>query len=370
MKHSASTIRLKLGAAAAAFLSLLSATPALAGAPVLDSGEQINNNDVYSKTQQVGDVYQNHAIYGKLEGDTPVDIYHFKPSKDGQQTFSLLSPKLGQPAAAQPVLIFVDPTDATEAQQIAVPLPTTSDKYHAAVVTQSTTASTVTERLMLQSYNLQAKENIKLKKDTDYYLLVFDPYRVATRYVIQLGDGTSWTAKDFFSNFGSWIRLQTDTYAQTSPFKSAGAATWGFVILLLGMAALIGVYLIQQVLGLLANRRKTAAYLLIKLQQMARIIIWIALWFILMGGVIFLQKIGLTGIPFVLTLLYIPLLIVFLYQTLGIYPKLNKVEITKQEAAIPLGLRKLWFAIGFVEFIIILPMVILMGMFFATLAVK
>lgn len=355
---------LRLGGLLTVILGSLVATPAFAGTPNLDSGIQLDTNQPYATAQDAGEAFDNHAVYGKLQGDTPVDIYRFHASRDGAQTISLMTLAVGeQTENIAPALILLDPTSETTAQQLGIPVP--SDAYHSVLLKQSTDGKTVTERWLFTKYHVQSEQTLNLKKDTDYYLVVLDSNRVVNHYAIRFGDNQSWTAKDVFTHIGSWFRILTDNYAQTSPFKVTGAAVWGFLILFLGLAALMGTFIVEQILSLMANRKKTAGYLLIKLQPFSRVIIWVALWFMFVGGILFFQKSGLLGIPFVITILFILTLIAFLFQTLSLTPKLMKVEVTKQEAAIPLRLRKAWFFTSLAELLTLLPIIVLLAIFFA-----
>jgi len=183
-----------------------------------------------------------------------------------------------------------------------------------------------------------------LVKGKTYYFIVvpassssdIDPY------VIKLGIEKSWTAADVFTHFSGWLRLETADYAGSSPFVFNRGVT-GLLLVLLGIAILIGTLILQETYALLSNRVKTAGYLLIKMQMYSRVLIWVGLALTVIGGTIVGYTYGLVGIPFVLSLLYLIILINMLYLTFALSFRIEQLEVTKKEATIPFPLRKRWF---------------------------
>jgi len=340
-----------LGIAASLSLPLV----AQAAKPLFDSGAQIDVNSPYANAQKISDVYTSQAVYGKLEGETPIDIYTFTPSKDGSQKLSLLLP-VNQPTSAQPVLILVDPTDATQPQDLGLPLP--SDSYHTALITQDAALPLVRQKVTEQQFHRLADQSVNLKKGTQYYLVVLDPYRVATRYAIQLGD-TPWTAKDLVTHFASLVRVEADTYAHTTPFK-APHTFYSFFVFLLGLITLGGIFLVQLTLALGANRSQALAFLLMRMQRYSRIIIWSALWFMVIAGSVYFTQIGWVGLPFVITVDFVVMAAAFLYETFGLSRRLASVAATEAEAVIPVDLRKRWYFAGFIELVAMIIFLVLL----------
>ena len=340
-------------------LLLGSATSLQAAAPTLSSGVTLDRQSPYKTAQTITNVFANKGVYGKLQGDLPFDLYRFTADHTGSQSISLLLPA-NQPKEAQLAAVLVDPTNATKPEQLGLPTPDAT--YHLSLIQGSLSTPTVTDRALFQQYRLISQSHVQLEGGKTYYLWVIDPSRQATRYVIKLGDGATWSASDLFLSFGSWIRLQTDTYAGSSPFHATNSFA-GLLILLLGLTALLGIFLIQQLFALLSNRQKAAGYLLIKLQPYSRIIIWLSLWLLLIGGVLLFVQTGLVGIPFILMLLFILTVVLFLYETLRLSPRLSGLEVNRQEAALPMGVRKAWFFTGFLEAITLVTSLVLLGIF-------
>ena len=319
------------------FGSLL--VPAQAAKPIIDNGTELSSEQPYLSAQEIGNIFENKAIYGKLEGATPIDIYRFTPTQDGEQTISLLARE--QPdVAAKALIILVDPTDATEGQNLGLPLP--SPDYHTTVLTSLEIPSNYREPYLFQEFVTVAQQKVTLKKDLVYYMVVLDPYRETTGYAVKLGEGRSWEVSDIFSNFGSWFRLQTNNFAGTSPFIVT-PFIFGMVFFLLGLLILVGDLVVEETLAFQANKNKSSGYLLIKMQPISRIFIWVSLWFMALGGYIYFDKVGWVGIPFVLALLFIPILLNMLYHTFSLSPRVSQLEVTKKEATIPFILRKRWF---------------------------
>ena len=346
--------------------TLLLAGNVSAAAPTLSSGKQLDTASPYASAQTVTNVFDNKGIYGKLQGAVPFDLYKLVADRDGDQTFTVLLPK-NQPTTSALAAVFVDSTKATQGTELGLPVP--SADYHTSVLTQSSIAQSVTDHVLLQSYKVVAQQRIALQKGKTYYLWVLDPQRQANRYAVTLGTGPAWGAKDFFASFGAWLGLKTDTYAGTSPFHS-GAGQVGLWVMLLGLLSLAGAFLIQQIFALASNRQAAAGFLLIKLQPFSRIIIWVALWLIAIGGYIFFNTVGWIGIPFVLLLLFVGLLIAFLYETISLSPRVAALEIVKDEAALPLAIRKAWFFTGFIEALLLIATIVLLGMYLAPILVK
>lgn len=325
----------------ATFLSLTIGISVAAARPSLDSGAQLDGNKPYETAQQITDVFGNTAVYGKLSGDIPIDIYTFTPDRDGEQTIGLLTIKDEVVNGSDPILILMDPTDATEPRELGLPVPTTGD-YHSALIAQETTGRKFSEPLLFQSYLVSAEQRIALQKDKTYYLVVLDPGRQAERYVVKFGDSKVWGGGTFFSNTGTWFKIKTDSFAGANPFTGSVSLV-GMLFLLLGIMASFGIWLILQVFSLGANRSKSSAYLLVKLQPFSRIITWVSLWFVVVGGYIYFTKNATFGLPFLAILSFIPVLITQLVETFTLNPQLRAVDVAKREAEIPLPLRKKLF---------------------------
>lgn len=322
---------------------LTGAASARAAAPQFDNGTQISVDKPYENTQVITDIYTDKSVYGKLQGATPIDIYSFTSDQDGERMISILADKKEVSDKGAPVLILLDPTNATEAQELGLPTP--DDTYHTALITAPEDKEmTYNEPVLMRSFSVMGQQTVKLQKDKKYYLVVLDPGRVATHYVIRFGEGKSWAAKDFFTSFGGWIRLRTDTYAGTSPFAFP-SRTVGMLLLILGLAALAGTWILSSILSFVSNRAKSAGYLLVKMQPYSRIVIWVSLWFMAIGGYIYLSQVGIwTGLPFVLMVLFAIMLVDLLVSTLVLTPQIMRIEVSRKEAALPLPLRRKMFA--------------------------
>ena len=335
------------------------ATPAMAGKPVLNTGAQISQTDPYSSAQTIDNIFESKGIYGKLQSPVPVSIYKFVPDKDGEQQFSLLESQSDK-TGGQPLLILLDPTTATQSVNLSLPMP--DPKYHAAVLKQADAGATYKEFALFQTYNLAIQDKVKLTKGVTYYFVVIDPNGIAQNYAIVTGTGKAWTVADVFHYLPTWLRLETNTYSGNNPFKASSSVT-GFILFLLGLASLVGVLLIQEIFAWLANRAKAVAYLLIKMQPYSRVIIWVSLWFTLMGGFIYFDKVGWVGIPFVLVLLFIVMVINLLFVTLNLSPKVAALEVHSREATIPVDLRKRWFVTSLVNMLSVGGFIILLAIY-------
>lgn len=315
--------------------SFLFAGAALAGTPQLDSGAAIDSSNAYGSSQEIHDIYTNKSIYGKVTAESTADIYGFTPDKDGQQTFSLLTRSSSK--QGQPLLVVMDPTDATKAQNLGLPTPT--DKYHAALL-ETASDTTYYERALFQKFNVTAKQTINLKKDTKYYLVVIEPYGQDATYAIKLGDTNStWGVKDLIHNIPTWWKLQTNAYAGNNPFHLP-AGFVGLAVLMLGLIVLAGVFVLEQAFAWLSFRYSTAGYLLVKVQPISRIATWLALWFTAVGMYLYYDRIGWVGIPFILALVFVLVVIAFLIYTIGFSRRmLGKLPVTEEEAVIPKNVR-------------------------------
>lgn len=305
---------------------------AQAVSPQFDNGSEINLDDIYTNAQLLTNIFQDTGVYGKLTA--AADVYKFVPEQDGEQTLSLIG---HAGVNTQPFLVLVDPTDATEARPLGIPLP--GEEYHTAVIKPIDGLQTYSEPVLFERYTLFAQERLSFKKDVTYYLIVFDPTRELSRYAIKFGDGKIWGAGDFFTSFNSWWALKTDRYGGTDPFD-ATSATFGSILFFLAFAFLLGIWMVEETFAFLSGRSKMAGYLLIKLQKYSRVMVWVALWFTALGGYIYFDPKGWPGIPFVLALLFLGITALFLVRTLILSPKLMQLEVSKQEAVIPTSLRK------------------------------
>lgn len=327
-------------------LSLFGSQFAWAAAPILDKGVPLSVEDPYKDTQVINSIFERRGIHGKLDGETPLDIYSFTPDREGEQTFSLLTPKDGADASNQagfPILVLIDPTDATEDQSIGIPLP--GDEYRSSFLKNLAPVGSHREPLLLQDYFLVAQQRIKLQPGKTYYMFIGSQSETATnRYMIKIGDGPVWTARELLTRPLDWLRVKTDAYGASTPFTTS-LTTLSFLLFLLGFSVLMGVVLFQEVLSFAANKSTAAAFTLIKMQSKSRVVIWIALWFMLLSGAAYFDKVGWLGIPFVLSLLSLLILANMLYLTLKLSPKVASLSVSdiQGQATIPFPLRKRWF---------------------------
>jgi len=322
---------------------LVVAAPVLAASPQFSNGKQISTDSPFAAAQVITDAFSNKSVYGKLQGATPVDIYTFTSTRDGEQTIDLMERKQTAPGKTfvDPVLILADPTTETEAAQINLPSP--GDAYHYALITQIDSRS-YTEPALLQKYSVIQEQTLNLKKDKTYYLVVVPSTSSpdVNPYVIKFGTSKSWTASDVVTHFSSWFRLETGNYANSSPF-AFNAGVFGLILMLLGLAGLVGLLIAQEVYALFSGKSKAAGYLLIKMQPYARAIVWIGLWLLAIGAYVVFSRYGWVGIPFVLSLLFVVILINMLYLTFKLSRRVEQLEVSKKEAVIPFDLRKRWF---------------------------
>jgi hypothetical protein len=315
---------------------------AQAVAPQFDKGTAIDLNDIYTNAEPVTNLFSNTGVYGKLDSTSTADVYKIVPDRDGDQTLSLA----GHAAStAQPFLVLVDPTDATQSRDLGIPLPT-EEGYHTALMTAVDGLQKYYEPATFEQYNLYAQQRVHFQKDKTYYVIVFDPTRQLTRYVLKFGDAKVWGFGDIFVHFGSWIKLKGDSYGGSSPFTFT-PSTFGAILFFLAFGFMVGMWIMESAFGFMANKSKMAGYILIKMQKYSRIFTWIALWFIALGGYIYFDAIGWPGIPFFLGVIFILITAVYLVRTLWFSPQLMKLEVSKQEAAIPLPLLK-WQYIFFI----------------------
>jgi len=323
-----------------AALGLLSASPALASAPQFDKGSQIDQSAPYDTAQVIDGVFQNKEVYGKLGGVIPVDIYKFTAEQDGGEQISIMV--ADHPAGTdQPGLLLADPTDATTAQDVSLPLP--ADNYHFARITPLDNPRAYRDPITFQHYAVLADQAVTLKKGTVYYLVVLPSSSTTSNpYVIRFGTGSAWKVSDFFTHFSGWWRVQTSNYGDTSPFTFISTML-GTILLMLGLGLLIGVVFIQELYAMLANRAKAAGYLLIKMQPYSRIAIWVNVVLMAIGAFVLFDHTGWYGIPFVLTVIFIIIAANMAYVTFSLSRRVEQLEVSKREATIPFGLRKRWF---------------------------
>ncbi|MCC2631834.1 MAG: hypothetical protein K0S20_533 [Patescibacteria group bacterium] len=334
------------------------ASVAQAGKPQLDNGTLISQEDPYSSSsvQEVSNLFESHAVYGRLSTESTVDIYKVTADKDGEQTVRLMT----RGAASQPALILMDPTDATAPEELNIPLP--APEYHPVLVKALETPKDHRETFLGQSFKVGSEQKFAFQKDKTYYLIVLDPYAQPGSYALAFGDGKAWELKDVFTSFGTWFKLQTDTYSGISPFSFTSALV-PLVLFLLGLSLILGLFVIYHGLSFMANRSKAAGYLLVKLQKFDKIANWVALWFTAIGGYIYFDKKGWVGIPFVMVLVFIALIAAVLVRTLRVSPQVEELEVTKKEATIPLTLRKKLVASFVVELVAIGAILTLLSLY-------
>lgn len=331
---------------------------ALAGSPQLDNGQTIATDKPYESAQEITSVFQSKSVYGKLTKESTADIYRFKADKDGEQVISMLSKDAEK--EGQPILILMDPTDSTKAEDLGLPTP--SDDYHAAIITPIKQDQSFTEPLVLQKYKVTASDKYKLKKDTTYYLVVIEPYGQPANYVIKLGDGKSWGAADLIKNIPSWFKIQTDAFGGATPFTFP-AGIVGLLVLLLGVIVLSGVFVIESAFAFLSFRYATASYLLVKVQPISRVAIWLSLWFTAVGMYLHFGHFGWNGIPFVLIILFIAILVSFLLYTLRFSRQLGKIVVADEAAVISPRMHKIQAAYFVINLALIVSFVTLLSMF-------
>lgn len=329
----------------------------------LDNKQTISVEAPYNDPQIINDVSQAGAVYGKLVGDTPIDIYQFTAKQDGEQTFSLLV--LNQEAAkleSQPLLILVDKTGKNDGQTAGIPTP--SEEYGSFILKETEIEQLYNEPVLLEQYRVAVEQKVTLVKDATYYLVVLDPSRKAETYAIKFGDSKVWGGTDFFKHMGTWWTLKFDLFGGVTPYHF-GAVQAGLIIFLLGFVVLLGVWFVFNCFILTANRSKSAAYLAVKMTPYTRIASWVALWFTLIGGYLFFSRLGWSGVPFVLLLIFIPILILTLVDSIALAPKLMRVEIAHKEASLTKSLKQGYLVTFILSLLAYLTFVVYLTIFFA-----
>jgi hypothetical protein len=181
-------------------------------------------------------------------------------------------------------------------------------------------------------------------------------------YAIKFGSGQAWTASDVIKHFPSWVRLQTDAYAGTSPFHIVAVAV-GFSLMLLGLLLVVGIFALYEVFFFLSGRSKSAAYLLVKMQTYYRVITWVGLWFAAVGAYAYFNHVSWLGLPFVAGICFLVFLITQLISTFRLSPRIADLEVVKREATIPRELSRSIWAVSIVSIISIIPVIILLSMY-------
>jgi hypothetical protein len=323
------------------------AVPGIVAAGITrDAGVELNLELPYENKQVITDISNGSAIYGKLLGTTPVDIYKVRVSEDTEQVVSLVAPAGEVQGDSLPSLLLIDRTDDTQPSGLRIPLPDPQDEYHAAQIKPVEGTVILTEPFLLGQFQKVAEQRISFKKDLDYYLVVLDSGETSKiiDYTIRFGDRATWTAGSTLQNFGTWIAVKANAYGGMNAFTFT-VEHFGAVLFVLAFAVLLGLFIIQSIFDFSAGRSKAAAFLSIKLQPFARWITWISLWFLLIGGYIFSGKLSWTGQIFAMTFPVIALLIMSLIQSFKIAPQLMAIEVQKSEASVPMTLRKKQFVL-------------------------
>lgn len=308
-----------------------------------DSGAAINQQAPYENTQTIKNIFEDQAIYGKFSEELSVKIYNFTPSQDGEQTITLWTmprARNGTAQVTQPYLILLDPTDYTTGSSVGIPLPT--DQYHTTPLKEAEANQIYNEPYLFQEYKVASSDTVKLKKDAKYYLVIFDTSKESANYVIKVGNGRVWSLKALAIHLPSWWRIKTDNFSGSSPFHFT-SSTLSLLLFILSLAALLGILLVHETLSLQANRSRSAGYLLVKIQSLSRIVIWLSLWFLALGGYSYFNKQQWIGLPFILALLFVPILINMLLLTLKLSPKIANLDTQNKEAIVPFTLRKWLF---------------------------
>jgi hypothetical protein len=331
--------------------------PASAAPAQFDTGVALDRLDIYKSSQNIElPVSAGFGVYGKLNGDA--DVYSFVADKDGEQTFTLLS-KVVVPGTL-PYLVLVDPTDGTAASETDVPVPTEGE-YHSSYIAPVEGLQVRKEPLLFDEFTKFATQRVKLHQGATYYLVAFGSPGFAGRYAIQAGEGELFSGNDLVQQPGSWFKIKADVYGGTNPFTFT-PSTFGSVLFFLAFALLLGIWIIEETFMFLANYRKMAGYLLIKLQPFSRVMTWLALWFMAIGGYIYGGATGWLGAIFVLSIIFTVLAIIFLVRTFKLSPQLMQLEVSKQEATIPSALqRRLYISfaatlVGMIGFLVVLTM--------------
>lgn len=341
---------------------ILVAPVAQAATPLLDTGSLLDNEDPYGNVPEIKNVFGDAAVYGKLSKDTPVDIYKFTPDRDGDQSISLLVMGEEIVGKSEPVLIMMDPTSNNQGKNLGLPAPS-ADYQQVLLKEETNTSRTFTEPALFQQYRVFVDQRVSLTKDKTYYLIVFDQAQIAQHYTIYFGDTKNWGFTDLFKNAGSWWKLKLDIYGGSSPY-AFNPTVLGHVLFGLGFAVLLGFWIVQQIFSLRANRSKSAAYLLVKLQPFSRIAIWVSLWLVVIGAYVMFTKVTWAGMPFVMVIAFLPALVSLLVETIVLSPQIAKAEVSKKEAVIDLPLRKKLFACFVVTALSLATTLVYASMFF------
>lgn len=344
------------------FSLIVPAGSALASNIKYDSGYIYQSaDDPYQVDQAIGNVEEDTGVYALIDSGEQgaVKIYSFTPNSDVERNFSLLfTPKKGVEATNESVdLLLVDPTANTTATAMYESLPLPSDEYHITGIKKADAGAVYNDPYLWKQYKVSSSERVKLAKDKKYYLIVLDYKSEIEGFVIKVGDGNIWSAKSLVTNAGDWWKIKSSLYSGVNPFLIPKADIVNFIMLivfLLGFSLLFGMFMVSGIFSLLANTYKSAGYLLIKLQKFFKYAIWIALWFVALGGYLYYGVSEWTGVTFAMLIVYLPIVLLFLYLTIRVSPSIEKIEVNNREAVIPLPLAKrLFFSYFFLSILMV-----------------
>jgi hypothetical protein len=325
-----------------------------AGAPIFDKGGDLGmETKPYDKAQNIGTGLGQYSVYGRLNTETPVDIYSFKPTADAEQRITLLTveSKQGKSTATDPVyLVLVDPSNESSPNtQINAP----KDVQY------------FNEPLLFQRYEVVRDQQVKLKKDQTYYLVVFDKDHLVDHYVIRFGGTWNWGIKDVVNHFASWVRIKTDTYSGGTVFHFS-SGDLSLLMYLIGLSLMLGVFVLREYLSLTANKVLSAGYLLIKMEPLARILYIISLWFMLLGGYSYFGHYSWIGLSFLILINYLIVAGLFIFSMWRFTPRILELEVNKRQATIPLALRKRLFFNFIFSAIFLATLVLMTAMYLST----
>ena len=93
--------------------------------------------------------------------------------------------------------------------------------------------------------------------------------------------------------------------------------------------------------------------------------IWVSLWFVLLGGYIYFSHTIWQGLVFLATVSFVPALICLLVDTFAWAPRLLALELKTSEAVLPLKLRKGMFVTFIITAFSLIGSVVFISIYFA-----
>lgn len=288
------------------------------------------------------------AIYDALLTPGDVRLYSFTAEKDAVIPVEVLVPVKHSNANFRPSVALIYWVGGVSSANT---LPFSLPNNYGAIIADVPAGP---RSAMFEPYSFErlyrgSEIKIQVEAEKRYYIAVYEPNKQIGDYAIVLGTVENFSGVSYVEFVKNVIKLKLELVGgRFIPWRDLS----GLFLMLLGLIIGFGTVLIVSALFLLARRGIHFSEMIIRVHTIIEPLVWVGLFLLICGGILFFWQIGLAGIPALLTILATILLLNADFMHNHVYREFVKYEKESHTSRkLPAALRAKVFASTSIFFI-------------------